>query len=128
VSYTKKNLNEVEDMAAGQGFGEVQEARFARGDLSAEDTGLAYHVIRPGKRQFAHKHQNAEEIVVVLSGSGRAKLDDELVDLGPMDALRLAPETVRSFEAGDEGLELLVFGPHHEKDATIVKEDVWGED
>jgi quercetin dioxygenase-like cupin family protein len=128
MSYTKKNLAELDDVAAGAGFGEVQEARFARGDLRAEDTGLAYHVIRPGKRQFAHRHKNAEEIVVVLSGGGRAKLDDELVDLEPMDALRLAPDTVRAFEAGDEGLELLVFGPHHDKDAEIVKEDVWGDD
>jgi mannose-6-phosphate isomerase-like protein (cupin superfamily) len=127
MSYTKKNLREVNDMAAAQGFGEIQEARFARGDLDAADTGLAYHVLRPGKRQFAHRHHNAEEIVVVLSGSGRAKLNDELVDLETMDALRLPPETVRAFEAGPEGLEMLVFGPHHEKDAQIIQEDVWGD-
>ncbi len=104
------------------GFSDTQEARFAGGELKAESTGLAYIVLRPGKRQpFAHKHDNAEEIFVVLSGSGRFKLDDEVLDVGPMDAIRVAPPVTRSFEASDEGLEVLVFGPSHDGDGELVE-------
>jgi mannose-6-phosphate isomerase-like protein (cupin superfamily) len=59
---------------------------------------------------FGHRHNKQEEIYVILGGSGRAKLDDELVDLKPMDALRVSPEVTRAFEAGPDGLELLAFG------------------
>jgi len=121
VSYTIKNLRDVEDMAVKHGFSETQEARFARGDLEAQDTGVSHHVLHPGKRQpFAHRHREAEEIYVVLSGSGRIKLDDDVVDIGAMDAIRIAPETTRAIEAGPDGIELLAFGPHHD-DAEMVQ-------
>ena len=120
--YEIKNLREVEDMAVKHGFSETQEARFPRSDLGAESTGLAYHVVRPGKRQaFAHRHDEAEEVNVVLSGTGRVKLDDEVVEIGPMDAIRIAPRVTRAFEAGPNGLELLVFGPHHAGDSEMVQ-------
>jgi mannose-6-phosphate isomerase-like protein (cupin superfamily) len=120
--YEIKNLREVEDMAVKHGFSETQEARFPGSDLGAESTGLAYHVVRPGKRQaFAHRHDEAEEVSVVLSGSGRVKLDDEVVEIGPMDAIRIAPRVTRAFEAGPNGLELLVFGPHHAGDSEMVQ-------
>ncbi|MEJ7714863.1 MAG: hypothetical protein WKF40_03805 [Thermoleophilaceae bacterium] len=84
MTHSHKNLRDVRDTAPDAGFSEVQEARFARGDLQAEDTGLAYHVLRAGKRQaFAHRHEAAEEIYVVLSGTGRMKIDDEILDVGP---------------------------------------------
>jgi mannose-6-phosphate isomerase-like protein (cupin superfamily) len=127
VSYTIANLREVEDSAVKHGFSETQEARFPREELGAEATGLAYHVLRPGKRQaFAHRHQRAEEVHVVLAGSGRVRLDDEIVEIGPMDAIRVAPQVARAFEAGPDGLELLVFGPHHPRDAEVVQ-DFWEE-
>jgi mannose-6-phosphate isomerase-like protein (cupin superfamily) len=126
MSHSIKNLRDVRDMAPDAGFGEIQEARFARGDLDAENTGLAYHVLRAGKRQaFAHRHTAAEEIFVILSGSGRLKLDDELIDVGPMDAIRVAPSVARAFEAGDAPLEILVFGPHHDKDGEMLEGDFW---
>ena len=122
MSFSKKNLHDVEDMAAKHGFSALQEARFPREDLHAADTGLAYLVLRPGKRQpFAHRHSAAEEIYVVISGSGRVKLDDEIIDLDTMDAIRVAPSVVRSFEAGHEGLELLAFGPRHAGDAEQIQ-------
>jgi mannose-6-phosphate isomerase-like protein (cupin superfamily) len=122
VGYVARNLRDVEDLAAKHGFGEMQEARFAREELAAEQTGLAYHVIRPGKRLVPdHRHNHAEEIYVVLSGGGRAKLDDEILELEPMDALRIAPAVARGFEAGPSGLELLVFGPHRPGDAEAVQ-------
>lgn len=124
MDYSIKNLKQVEDSAAKHGYSEMGEARFANSDLNAENTGLAYHVLLPNKRQaFAHRHDKAEEIYVVLSGSGRIKLDDDVVELETMDAVRLAPSVVRALEAGDEGLELLAFGPRHEADGEIVPID-----
>jgi mannose-6-phosphate isomerase-like protein (cupin superfamily) len=129
-SYTIKNLRESEDFAPKFGFDSVQEARFPWRDLGAERTGLAYHVVKAGQRQgFAHRHNEAEEIYVVLSGRGRVKLDDDVNDVGPLDAIRIAPAVARAFEAsGDAQLELLVFGPHHEKDSEMIQnEDFWGD-
>jgi mannose-6-phosphate isomerase-like protein (cupin superfamily) len=125
MSYTIKNLREVEDSAAKFGYSEMQESRFPREDLGAEEIGLAYHVVHPGKRQaFAHRHERAEEIYVVLRGSGRVKLDDEIVEVGPMDSIRVAPSVARAFEAGRDGLELLAFGPRHPGDAELIQ-DFW---
>ena len=126
MSYTIKNLREVEDMAAAGGFGDNQEARFAHGELDAEQTGVSLQLVKPGKRHaFAHRHKQAEEVYVVLSGSGRVKLDDEIVEVGAMDAIRIAPHVTRAFEAGPDGLELLVFGPRAQGDAEIVQDFSW---
>jgi mannose-6-phosphate isomerase-like protein (cupin superfamily) len=126
MSYTKKNLKEIEDKAPQFGFDSVQEARFAHGDLDAEDTGLSLLRVKPGCRQaFAHRHENAEEIYVVISGSGRLKLDDEIVDVGPLDAIRIAPKVARQAEAGDDGLEFIAFGPRHDKDGELIKEGIF---
>ena len=115
--YTHRNLSDVEDSAPSFGFGETQEARFATEDLEAESTGLAYHHIKPGKRQgFAHNHEEAEEVYVVLSGSGRMKLDDEIIELSELDAVRVGAGVIRAFEAGDDGLRVLAFGPRHSED------------
>lgn len=123
MSYTKKNLRETNDSAPKFGFGELGEAHFPREELGAEQTGLAYHVLRPDKRQaFGHSHDEAEEVYVVLSGSGRVRVDDEIVEIAPLDAIRVAPPVKRAFEAGPDGLELLVFGAHHEKDGALDTE------
>ncbi len=125
MRYAIKNLRDVEDSAQQFGFSETQEARFPREDLGAETIGLAYHVLYPGKRQaFAHRHRDAEEVYVVLSGAGRMKLDDEVVEIEPMDAIRVEPQVARSFEAGAEALALLAFGPRHEGDGEILQ-DFW---
>ena len=126
MSFTIKNLREVDDVAPRFGFEAVQEARFPHADLEAESTGLAVHRVKPGGRQaFAHRHQNAEEIYVVLSGTGRIKLDDEVRDVREMDAIRISPPVARAFEAGPDGLELLVFGPRHERDGEVLSGDFW---
>jgi mannose-6-phosphate isomerase-like protein (cupin superfamily) len=128
MSYTIRNLRDVEDLAAKHGFGEVQEARFPRGDLEAERTGLMYLILKPGKRSaFGHRHNEAEEIYVVIRGSGRLKLDDELVEVRELDAVRIGPSVARSAEAGAEGLELLAFGPRHKGDAEILEGDFWSD-
>jgi uncharacterized cupin superfamily protein len=125
MSYTIINLRDVEDKAPGFGLQETGEARFAREALEARDTGLAYHALRPGKRQgFGHRHHQAEELHVVIAGGGRVRLDDEIRDIEPLDAIRIAPEVARCFEAGPDGLALLVFGPHHESDGEMLP-DFW---
>ncbi len=125
MSYAKKNLRDLDDSAAEHGLSEVQEARFATGDLGVEQSGLNYMIIKPGRREaFAHRHHQAEEVYVVLSGAGRVKLDDELVTLSALDAVRVSPGTTRAFEAGPSGLEVLIFGAHHDGDAEIVS-DFW---
>jgi mannose-6-phosphate isomerase-like protein (cupin superfamily) len=126
MSYTIRNLRESEDMAAKHGFGERQEARFPWRDLDAEATGLALLRVKPNQRQpFAHRHAEAEEIYVVLSGSGRVKLDDEIHEVGEMDAIRISPAVGRSLEAGPDGLEVLAVGAHHEGDSEMIQ-GFWG--
>jgi mannose-6-phosphate isomerase-like protein (cupin superfamily) len=123
--YSRKKLSEVEDSAVKFGVGEVQEARFPNDELEVERTGLAYHRLKPGKRQaFAHKHENAEEVYVVLAGSGRLKLDDDIVEVEQLDAIRVAPEVVRMFEAGSDGLDVLAFGSRHKGDGEVIR-DWW---
>jgi mannose-6-phosphate isomerase-like protein (cupin superfamily) len=122
MDYSIKNLGSVEDSAPKFGFGETQEARFARQDLGAEKTGLSYHVVKAGKRQgFAPRHAQDEEIYVVVSGTGLLHLDDDVVELKPLDAVRIAPHVLRALEGGDSDLAVLAFGTHHENDAEIVQ-------
>lgn len=121
TAYTRVNLDAVEDSAAAHGFGETGEARFAGRDLDAERTGLSLHRLRPGRRQsFGHRHRDAEEVYVVLAGSGRVKLDDAIVELARLDAIRVAPPVARCFEAGDDGLEVLALGARHAGDGEIL--------
>jgi mannose-6-phosphate isomerase-like protein (cupin superfamily) len=125
TAYTHENLTAIEDSAPKFGFAGIQEARFATEDLDAADTGVSYHRVMPGKRQaFAHRHNAAEEIYVVLAGTGRMKLDDDIIDVKPLDAIRVAPKVTRQFEAGDERLEFLVFGARHQGDGEVFK-DWW---
>ena len=128
MSYTTKNLRDVDDIAPRFGFEQVQEARFPREDLGSETIGLAFHRVKPDCRQaFAHRHQQAEEVYVVLSGRGRMKLDDDVIEVQPMDAIRVAPNVWRAFEADGDGLELLVFGPRHANDGEVLEEDFWAQ-
>jgi quercetin dioxygenase-like cupin family protein len=121
------NLRDVDDAAPGAGFDHIQEARFANGALGTESTGVAYHVLHPGRGGFAHRHDEAEEVYVVLGGSGRVKLGDEVRELAPLDAIRVAPAVARAFAAGPDGLQLLAFGPRHPGDGEILKGDPWAE-
>ena len=123
--YTLIRLTDVEDSAPRFGFSDVQEARFANDDLETEDTGVSHLRVKAGERQaFAHRHDAAEEVYVVLSGSGRVKLDDEIVEIEALDAIRVAPGVTRQFEAGSDGIEVLAFGQRHEGDGELVK-DWW---
>jgi quinol monooxygenase YgiN/mannose-6-phosphate isomerase-like protein (cupin superfamily) len=120
AGYSHVNLEEVENVAQRFGLGEQGEARFATRPLGAARTGLSHQRLRPGARQqFGHRHQHAEEVFLVLGGSGRIKIDEEIRDVRPLDAIRLAPSSTRAFEAGPDGLEFVVFGPHQRGDAVM---------
>jgi mannose-6-phosphate isomerase-like protein (cupin superfamily) len=121
-TYTLKKLTDIDDSAPKFGMGDVQEARFATKELGAEQTGVGLLRVKANQRQpFGHRHEQAEEIYVVLSGSGRAKLDDEIVEIGPFDALRVSPAVMRAFEADGDGLEFLAFGRRLEGDGEVVQ-------
>jgi len=125
TSHTRLNLNDVEDAAPANGFGDRWEARAARTALGAEQTGVTHFRLRAGKRSpFSHRHTDAEEIYVILSGTGKVKLGDAVFEVRPLDAIRLAPEVARAFEAGPDGLEFLAFGPHRPGDGEPV-DDQW---
>lgn len=105
------NLKKVEDQAPKFGFSPGLESRFARVPLELQNSGISYFRIAPGFRfPFGHKHERQEEVYVLVSGSARAKLEDEVVELEAWDAVRVPPETMRAFEAGPEGAEIIVFG------------------
>jgi len=123
--YTIRTLTDTEDSAPKFGLGEICEARFPSDELAAEQTGLSHQRLRPGKRQaFGHRHERAEEVYLVLSGAGRVKLDDEIEEIGPLDAIRVAPTVTRAFEAGPEGLELVACGPRRRRDGELLQ-DWW---
>ena len=101
-------------------------ARMLRGSTGgAVQTGLTHYRLRSGRRQgWAHRHTVAEEIYVAVSGRGRIKVDDELFELRPLDAVRVAPASARELEAGPDGLEVLAFGSHSPGDGEMVA-DWW---
>lgn len=124
-AYTKINLRDLEDAAVPNGFGHRWEARVAREPLDAKRTGLTHFWLRPGKRSpFSHRHAEAEEIYVILHGTGKIKLGDEMIDVRPRDAIRIAPDIARALESGPDGLEFIVVGTHHPGDGEPV-EDPW---
>ena len=110
-AYTIANLKEVEDQAPSFGLSPDLEARFARVALDAELIGLSYQRLAPNFRvPFGHRQKTQEEIYVVISGSVRIKLDDEVKELHPWDAVRVSKETWRGLEAGPDGAELIAIG------------------
>jgi quercetin dioxygenase-like cupin family protein len=111
AAYTRVNLkSDVKDMAPQFGM-EGIESHFARTNLELEKSGLSYYRLDPGYRApFGHTHSEQEEVYVVLSGSARVAVADEVVELGELDAIRIAPETMHGMEAGPDGAEILAFG------------------
>ena len=110
-AYTLKNLKQIEDSAVKFGLAPGLEARFASTALELERAGFSYQHFAPNFRSpFGHRQTEQEEIYVLVEGSGRMKLNDEVVELNRWDAVRVSNETIRDFEAGPEGATLIAFG------------------
>jgi mannose-6-phosphate isomerase-like protein (cupin superfamily) len=123
--YSLTNLKEVDDAAAGRGID--IEARMARKHLDSRELGVSYFRYGPGVRApYGHHHKEQEEAYVVIGGSGRARLGDEYVDLRRWDVLRVAPEVIRGFEGGTDGIELLVIGGRRPEEGDgVMIQDWW---
>jgi quercetin dioxygenase-like cupin family protein len=124
-SYAIVNLLEIEDSVAGRIPG--MEGRFSRKYLGSRDLGVSLFSYAPGTRNpGGHSHREQEEAYVVVAGSGRVRLDDELHDIRLWDVIRVAPEVVRAFEAGPDGLQLVaVGGPKPEGGDGVISESPW---
>jgi mannose-6-phosphate isomerase-like protein (cupin superfamily) len=117
AEYTLKNLRALEDIAPSHGMEGVA-ARFAAKELEMREAGLSLQRLEPGVRfPFGHSHGRQEEVYVIVSGSGRVKLDDEIAEVAQWDAIRVPGSVMRAFEAGDDGLEYLAFGAPRDPDA-----------
>jgi mannose-6-phosphate isomerase-like protein (cupin superfamily) len=126
--YTIVNMKEVEDQAPKFGLSPDLEARFARVPLESELIGFTYQRLAPNVRiPWGHTHKTQEEVFLLVSGSARMKLDDEIKDLKPWDAVRVHKDTMRGFEAGPAGAEFIVVGaPGGPGDAETVQ-DWWSD-
>jgi quercetin dioxygenase-like cupin family protein len=107
--YAIVNLLDVEDSVGDRLPG--LEGRFARKHLGSRELGISRFTYAPSLRSpTGHSHREQEEAYVVVGGSGRIRLDDEIRDLRQWDVIRVAPEVVRAFEAGPDGLDLIAVG------------------
>src|SRR3954451_2042164 len=111
ANYTKLNLREdIEDQSPKFGMHEM-EFRSARVPLEMENAGLSFLRLDPNYRvPFGHHHNQHEGVYILLGGSAKLKLDDEILELKPWDAVRIHKETMRNFEALPIGLEIITFG------------------
>jgi mannose-6-phosphate isomerase-like protein (cupin superfamily) len=129
AGYTHLNLKEVEDQAPKFGMSPEMEARMARVPLDLENFGVSYQRLAPDYRlPFGHHHKQQEEVYVVVSGGGRAKLEDEIVELKQWDALRVPNDTVRGFEAGPEGMEVIAIGAPNTGPGDAEMTEEWWSD
>ena len=130
-NYTHINLNDVENQAPNFGMPEEMEARFASGDLALEHSGAGFLRLKPGFRvPFGHAHSEQEELYVVVRGSGRLKLDDEVLELKEYDAVRIPAGVERNAEAGPDGMEYVAFGAPamEDKRAEVEMHPGWWKD
>lgn len=128
AEYTVVNLkNDVVDMAPKFGYSPGLESRFARKNLELEKSGVSYFKIAPDfEIPFGHVHSEQEEVYVVVAGSARAKVGDEVVEMAQWDAVRIAPGAWRGLAGGPEGAEVLAFGaPNTENQDVEMSQDFW---
>jgi uncharacterized cupin superfamily protein len=126
--FTKTNLRDVENQAPKFGMPAELEARFARRELGGRTLGLSLMSLAPGYRvPFGHKHENQEEVYVVLRGSARVKVEDEIVELAEWDAIRFDENTMRAVEAGPDGVEYIAFGAGDDPTDADMVSDWWSD-
>lgn len=125
-THATTNLEQAKNVAPDYGMGDMGEARFLRRDLGAERIGLAHYRMNAGRRiGFGHRHTESEEVYVVIRGSGRFKVEEEIFDVGVNDVVYCAPTAMRAWEAGPDGLELLAFGGHAETESADMEPGWW---
>jgi uncharacterized cupin superfamily protein len=127
--YTRVNLrSDVEDMAVRHGMDGI-ESRFARGSLGLENSGLSYFRLDPGYRTpFGHRHSEQEEVYLVVFGMARFAVNDEVLELGEWDAVRVPAGVWRAMEAGPDGAEIVAFGaPNTENKDAEMQPGWWPE-
>jgi mannose-6-phosphate isomerase-like protein (cupin superfamily) len=126
-SYAIVNLLDLEDMVGDRAPG--IEGRFARSHLDSRDLGISHFRYEPNLRSpVGHKHGEQEEAYVIVAGSGRIRLDDEVRDLRQWDVVRVAPDVLRAFEAGPDGLEVIaVGGPRPQEGDGVMSSEPWPE-
>jgi mannose-6-phosphate isomerase-like protein (cupin superfamily) len=127
ANYTKLNLRgDVEDQAPKFGMDDL-EFHTARAPLEMENGGLSFLRIAPDYRMpFGHHHDRQEEVYVLVNGSARLKLDGEIVELEPWDAVRIHKDTMRNLEGGPEGAEIILFGaPNAGSGDAQMTQDWW---
>jgi quercetin dioxygenase-like cupin family protein len=108
ADWTKRNFEDIEDRSPAD---VPMRWLFSRNAVGSKQVGVSRFSYEPGGRMpFGHRHAVQEEVYVVVAGSGRAKLDDEIIPIGVWDVLRVAPQVIRSFEAGPDGMEMLCIG------------------
>jgi mannose-6-phosphate isomerase-like protein (cupin superfamily) len=126
--YTKTNLRDVEDQAPRFGMPAEMQARFARSALHGESLGLSLFTLEPGFRiPFGHKHESQEEIYVVIHGSARIRVEDDIVDVGELEAIRFDKGTMRAVEAGPDGVEYVAFGAGTDPSEVEMDQDFWAD-
>jgi mannose-6-phosphate isomerase-like protein (cupin superfamily) len=117
---------DVEDMAPKHGLAPGLESRFARGALELAQSGLTHFTLAPEFRTpFGHRHDSQEEVYLVVAGSVRLAVDDDVVELGEWDVARVPPEAMRCLEGGPEGGEVLAFGAPSKGNADAQMEPGW---
>ena len=123
MGYTKESLRDVENQAPKFGMPAELEARFARRAIGGETLGLSLLTLAPSFRMpFGHRHADQEEVYVIVRGSARVKVEDEIVELAEWDAIRFDTNTMRAVEAGPDGVEYLAFGAGDDPtDAEMVQ-------
>jgi len=123
ADYTHLNLkDDVENAAEKFGLAPDLETRFGRNALGLEGGGFSYQKIAPNlEAPFGHVHERQEEAYVVVAGSGRVKIDDEVRELRTWDALRVPGGVARAFASGPDGLELLAIGFGPGGDAAMIE-------
>lgn len=117
--YVHTNIDEIEDLAPKYGM-DFGEARIIHQAVGSEQVGASFYRLEPGKRfGFGHHHKKAQEIYLVIAGTGRARLGDEIRELHPFDVVYCEPQLMREFEGGEDGMTLLAIGSHIQGDAEM---------
>jgi mannose-6-phosphate isomerase-like protein (cupin superfamily) len=125
--YTRINMMAIDPSPVAREHG--IDARFGRSHLDSDHLGVSYFRYPPDFRTtMGHRHSEQEEVYVVVAGSGRIRVDDDIVEVGRWDVVRVAPTTIRGVAAGPEGLEMIAVGSDRPAGGDGETVDDWWQD